>query len=63
MQGSLMIPTVFGWLPHHTRRSGSGRLTLRELRRSDLLEALEALDQEDDINKVGLRGRQDARLR
>ncbi len=34
------------------RRSGSGRLTLRELRRGDLFEALEALDKEDDINKV-----------
>jgi serine/threonine-protein phosphatase 2A regulatory subunit B'' len=34
------------------RRSSSGRLTLRELRRGDLLEALEALDSEDDINKV-----------
>ena len=33
-------------------RSGNGRLTLRELRRGDLLEALEALDREDDINKV-----------
>jgi len=33
-------------------RTGNGRLTLRELRRGDLLEALEALDQEDDINKV-----------
>ncbi|KAF5827169.1 hypothetical protein DUNSADRAFT_1196 [Dunaliella salina] len=33
-------------------RSGNGRLTLRELRRGDLLEALEALDQEDDINKI-----------
>lgn len=34
-------------------RSGNGRLTLRELRRSDLVEALELLDTEDDINKVG----------
>ncbi|KAL6752232.1 hypothetical protein V8C86DRAFT_2761140 [Haematococcus lacustris] len=33
-------------------KSGNGRLTMRELRRSDLVEALEALDQEDDINKV-----------
>jgi len=36
----------------HTR-SGSGRLTLRELRKSDFVEALELLDKEDDINKVG----------
>uniref|UniRef100_A0A7S0S199 EF-hand domain-containing protein n=1 Tax=Chlamydomonas leiostraca TaxID=1034604 RepID=A0A7S0S199_9CHLO len=33
-------------------KAGSGQLTLRELRRGDLLEALEALDSEDDINKV-----------
>lgn len=33
-------------------RNGTGRLTLRELRRSDLLEALNLLDAEEDINKV-----------
>ncbi|KAG1668806.1 hypothetical protein FOA52_004900 [Chlamydomonas sp. UWO 241] len=33
-------------------RSGSGRLTLREIRRSDLMEALELLDSEEDINKI-----------
>lgn len=33
-------------------RLGSGQLTLREMKRSDLLQALETLDSEDDINKV-----------
>jgi len=33
-------------------RSSNGRLTLRELRRSDLQEALELLDSEEDINKI-----------
>jgi len=33
-------------------RSGSGRMTYRELRRSDLLEALFALEREEDINRV-----------
>lgn len=33
-------------------RSGNGRLTLREMRRTDLMEALELLDTEEDINRV-----------
>lgn len=33
-------------------RSGSGRMTYRELRRSDLLDALFALEREEDINRV-----------
>ena len=34
------------------RRKGDGQLTLRELQRGDLLEALQWLDKEPDINKV-----------
>lgn len=37
---------------YHLNRSGSGRLTLRELNKGDLLEALQTLDREEDINKV-----------
>lgn len=33
-------------------RSGSGCMTYRELRRSDLLDALFALEREEDINRV-----------
>eukprot|EP00195_Chlamydomonas_chlamydogama_P009651 CAMPEP_0202899244 /NCGR_PEP_ID=MMETSP1392-20130828/7527_1 /ASSEMBLY_ACC=CAM_ASM_000868 /TAXON_ID=225041 /ORGANISM="Chlamydomonas chlamydogama, Strain SAG 11-48b" /LENGTH=523 /DNA_ID=CAMNT_0049585371 /DNA_START=241 /DNA_END=1812 /DNA_ORIENTATION=- len=33
-------------------RSGSGQLTLREMRRGEFIEALDLLDKEDDINKV-----------
>ena len=35
-------------------RNGTGKLTLRELKRSDLLEALNMLDEEEDINKVSV---------
>lgn len=47
----IVVPpsTVFIlWL----RRAGSGRMTFRELRRSDLLDALFALEREEDINRV-----------
>ncbi|CAK0763377.1 hypothetical protein CVIRNUC_003051 [Coccomyxa viridis] len=33
-------------------RSGLGRITLRDLKRGDLLSALQQLDKEDDVNKV-----------
>jgi hypothetical protein len=33
-------------------KGGGGRMTYRELRRSDLLEALFALEREEDINRV-----------
>eukprot|EP00884_Botryococcus_braunii_P021339 jgi/Botrbrau1/788/Bobra.0181s0041.2 len=33
-------------------RSGQGRITLRDLKRGDLLQALTLLDEEEDVNKV-----------
>lgn len=38
--------------PAAAARSGSGRMSYRELRRSDLLDALFALEREEDINRV-----------
>ena len=43
-----MIYRIF----YKLNRSGSGRMTYRELKRSDLLEALYALEREEDINRV-----------
>uniref|UniRef100_A0A061RTI5 Protein phosphatase 2 (Formerly 2A), regulatory subunit B n=1 Tax=Tetraselmis sp. GSL018 TaxID=582737 RepID=A0A061RTI5_9CHLO len=37
---------------YSVNRSGLGKITLRELKRSDLLEALTMLDEEEDINKI-----------
>lgn len=50
-------------LPRLLCRSGSGRLSFREFRGGgELMDALYALDREDDINKVGARedGRMDS---
>eukprot|EP00775_Hariotina_reticulata_P013808 gene13808-13929_t len=44
--------TVIYRIFYTVNRSGSGRMTHRELRRSDLLEALFALEREEDINRV-----------
>lgn len=44
--------TVIHRIFYTLNRAGNGRLTLRELRRGDLLEALHALDEEEDINRV-----------
>ncbi|XP_031109586.1 serine/threonine protein phosphatase 2A regulatory subunit B''beta-like [Ipomoea triloba] len=37
---------------YYINRSGNGRLNLRELKRSDLISALQHADEEEDINKV-----------
>ncbi|CAH9097403.1 unnamed protein product [Cuscuta europaea] len=37
---------------YYVNRSGNGRLTLRELKHSDLISALQHADEEEDINKV-----------
>ena len=42
-----------GAVPLGIRRNGSGRLTFREFRGGELMDALYALDRETDINKVG----------
>eukprot|EP00878_Enallax_costatus_P010472 GHUV01010934.1.p1 GENE.GHUV01010934.1~~GHUV01010934.1.p1 ORF type:complete len:441 (+),score=166.87 GHUV01010934.1:1036-2358(+) len=44
--------TVIYRIFYTVNRSGSGRMSYRELRRSDLLEALFALEREEDINRV-----------
>ena len=46
------LETVIYRIFYSLNRGGSGRLTLRELRRGDLLEALCQLDEEEDINKA-----------
>lgn len=37
---------------NHVNRSGNGRLSLREIKRSNLVSALQQVDEEEDINKV-----------
>ncbi|KAI8474731.1 MAG: hypothetical protein J3K34DRAFT_366052 [Monoraphidium minutum] len=44
--------TVIYRIFYTINRGGGGRMTYRELRRSDLLEALFALEREEDINRV-----------
>ncbi|CAG9463577.1 unnamed protein product [Pedinophyceae sp. YPF-701] len=44
--------TVIYRILYTVNRSDTGRITLKELHRSDLLEALTRVDEEEDINKV-----------
>ncbi|GLT42295.1 hypothetical protein SLA2020_163040 [Shorea laevis] len=44
--------TVIYRIFYYTNRSGNGRLTLRELKRGNLIAAMQQADEEDDINKV-----------
>lgn len=44
--------TVIHRIFYYTNRSGNGRLTLRELKRGNLIDAMQHLDEEEDINKV-----------
>ncbi|XP_022771299.1 serine/threonine protein phosphatase 2A regulatory subunit B''alpha-like isoform X4 [Durio zibethinus] len=44
--------TVIYRIFYHNNRSGNGRLTLRELKRGNLLAAMQHADEEEDINKV-----------
>ncbi|XP_065873891.1 serine/threonine protein phosphatase 2A regulatory subunit B''alpha [Euphorbia lathyris] len=44
--------TVIYRIFYYINRSGNGRLTLRELKRSNLVAAMQHADEEDDINKV-----------
>ncbi|XP_016749947.2 serine/threonine protein phosphatase 2A regulatory subunit B''alpha isoform X2 [Gossypium hirsutum] len=44
--------TVIYRIFYHMKRSGNGRLTLRELKRGELISAMQQADEEDDINKV-----------
>jgi serine/threonine-protein phosphatase 2A regulatory subunit B'' len=44
--------TVIYRIFYSINRSGNGHLTLRELKRGNLVSALQQLDEEEDINKV-----------
>ncbi|KAK3029297.1 hypothetical protein RJ639_040133 [Escallonia herrerae] len=44
--------TVIYRIFYYVNRSGNGRLTLRELRRGNLIAAMQHADEEEDINKV-----------
>ncbi|CAM8960186.1 hypothetical protein QQ045_005319 [Rhodiola kirilowii] len=44
--------TVIFRIFYHINKLGNGRITLRELRRGDLIAAMQHADEEDDINKV-----------
>jgi len=44
--------TVIYRIFYSINRSGNGHLTLRELKRGNLIAALQQLDEEEDINKV-----------
>ncbi|KAL3630088.1 hypothetical protein CASFOL_023072 [Castilleja foliolosa] len=44
--------TVIYRIFYYVNRSGNGRLTLRELKRSNLIAAMQHADEEEDINKV-----------
>ncbi|XP_050206815.1 serine/threonine protein phosphatase 2A regulatory subunit B''alpha isoform X2 [Mercurialis annua] len=44
--------TVIYRIFYYINRSGNGRLTLRELKRGNLISAMQQVDEEEDINKV-----------
>lgn len=44
--------TVIYRIFYYINRSGTGCLTLRELKRGNLIAAMQQLDEEDDINKI-----------
>lgn len=44
--------TVIHRIFYYMNRSGNGRLTLRELKRGNLIDAMLHVDEEEDINKV-----------
>ncbi|KAK7278417.1 hypothetical protein RJT34_23445 [Clitoria ternatea] len=44
--------TVIHRIFYYMNRSGNGRLTLRELKRGSLIDAMQHVDEEEDINKV-----------
>ena len=44
--------TVIHRIFYYINRSGNGRLTLRELKRGNLIDAMLHVDEEEDINKV-----------
>jgi len=44
--------TVIYRIYYYINRSGNGRLTLRELKRGNIIDAMQHADEEEDINKV-----------
>lgn len=44
--------TVIYRIYYYINRSGNGHLTLRELKRGNLVDAMQHADEEEDINKV-----------
>lgn len=44
--------TVIYRIFYYINRSGNGHLTLRELKRGNLIDAMQHADEEEDINKV-----------
>jgi len=44
--------TVIYRIFYYINRSGTGCITLRELKRGNLITAMQQVDEEDDINKV-----------
>ncbi|CAI5955152.1 unnamed protein product [Closterium sp. NIES-64] len=44
--------TVIYRIFYHISRSGNGRISLRELKKSNLMQALQQVEEEEDINKV-----------
>ena len=52
-----MRPQVIARIFYCVNRSWSGRITVAELRRSNLLKTIQLLEQEEDINQVRLQAR------
>lgn len=52
MCGNGPAETVIYRIFYYINRSGNGRLTLRELKRGNLIAAMQHADEEEDINKV-----------
>ena len=44
--------TVIYRIYYYINRAGNGRLTLRELKRGNIIDAMQHADEEEDINKV-----------
>lgn len=44
--------TVIYRIYYYINRGGNGRLTLRELKRGNIIDAMQHADEEEDINKV-----------
>ncbi|KOM55681.1 hypothetical protein LR48_Vigan10g157300 [Vigna angularis] len=48
----ILAETVIYRIYYYINRSGNGRLTLRELKRGNIIDAMQHADEEEDINKV-----------